>query len=47
MGRYSLTSSNINFNDKYCMGGINVYATWKCKYEQNENVSMYADKRTR
>ncbi len=26
------------FNDKYCMDGGNVYATWKCMCEKNEDV---------
>ncbi len=44
MGRYVYSSNSILgaiiklFNDKYCMDERNVYATWMCKCENNEDV---------
>ncbi len=42
IGRYSsdsIMSANMTlFNDNYCMGDRNVYATWKSMCENNEDV---------
>ncbi len=36
---YSIMGANIkHFNDKYCMGERNAYATWRDMCEKNEDV---------
>ncbi len=36
---YSIIGANMKcFNDKYCMGERNVYKTWKCMNENNDDM---------